>query len=430
MAPYEKEVSAFVERFYREKWREVVLVLTRRFGTGALHDIENAVQGAMVKALEAWPRDGLPINPGGWILVAARNALIDRARHGVVARDKGADVRDALYATEADHRSKYGPPWDGPLWAGPMEDEVLKMILVCCHPRLTARESVAITLRLICGLGVPEIAHSLLIGEAALAKLLSRAKAKIRDRPIPFELPVETDLAARLDRALQILYLLFNEGYAAQVGTLAIRAELCREAQRLTGLLLESRMAEQSRLWALASLMAFQAARLPARVGDDGQLLRLAEQDRALWDRDGLALGFTFLERSMCGKQRSRYHLEAAIAASHALAPSFEATDWTAILGYYDDLLVLAPSPVVALNRSVAVLMTEGPEAAIAILDGLQDQGGLARNHLLPALLGDFHRRAGRPECAAAHYRSALALTGHAPQRAFLETQMAGCSIT
>ena len=424
MAPHDREVRAFVERFYREKWREVVLVLTRRFGTGALHDIESAVQTAMVKALEAWPQDGLPVNPGGWILTVARNSLIDRVRHGALTRDKRPQVEAALYATGEDHRSN-----DGPLWAGPMEDEVLKMILVCCHPRLGARESAAITLRLVCGLGVPEIARSLLTSDTALTKLLSRAKARIRERPIPFDLPAEGELTARLDRALQVLYLLFNEGYAAQVGELATRGELCREAQRLVGLLLESRMAEQSRVWALAALMAFQGARLPARVGADGQLLRLAEQDRGLWDQDGLALGFTFLERSMRGNERSRYHLEAAIAACHAVAPSYEATDWPAILGFYDDLMALAPSPVVALNRAVAVLMVEGPAPAIAILEELEAAGGLARNHLLPALLGDFHRRAGQAERAADYYRRALALTGNAPQRQFLETQMAGCSI-
>ena len=419
MSSAEESVRLFVDRFFREKWRDIIVVLTRRFGTDNLEEIENAVQSAMVKALDSWPIAGIPDNPGGWIFAVAKNQMLDRLRHLSHASQNVSAVADTLY----------GETGGEPDWAGPLEDDTLRMILVCCHPSLKERESIAITLRLICGLGSHEIAGGLLMSEEAARKLLSRTKAKIRERRFPFELPEKEEQAARLDRVLQIVYLLFNEGYAARSGDDLVRSDLCEEALRLADLLLQSQMAAAGRLWALAALIAFQASRLPARVAEDGRLLRLHEQDRARWDRKRIGLGFRFLEQSMKSTERTRYHLEAAIAACHASAASYDETDWLQILAFYDDLMDLAPSPVVELNRSVAVMMTEGPEQGLSILSRLEADSALRGSYLLPALQGDFEARAGRPSAAADHYRKALDRIETGPIRRFLADQITACSI-
>jgi RNA polymerase sigma-70 factor (ECF subfamily) len=399
--PDEASVKLFVDAFFREKWRDIIVVLTRRFGPQHLDDIENAVQTAMVRALDTWPLAGIPDNPGGWIFTVAKNHMLDRLRKLKRAADR----------------------------AGPLEDDTLRMILVCCHPRLTARESIAITLRLICGLGTQDIAGALLIGDDAARKLLYRTKDKIRRRRFPFELPEPDEQAARLNRVLQIIYLQFNEGYAARTGDDLTRNDLCAEAQRLADLLLRSQMAEKGSVWALAALMAFQASRLPARVDGEGRLLRLQEQDRPRWDRRQIALGFDLLDQSMSSSERSRYHLEAAIAACHAAAETYDDTDWPRIRGFYDDLMALVPSPVVELNRSVAVMMTDGPAAGLTVLQTLEDAPALKDSYLLPALQGDFEARAGRPDLAERHYRDALDKSENSPVRAFLADQISACSI-
>lgn len=417
--PDEASVKLFVDAFFREKWRDVIVVLTRRFGPQHLDDIENAVQTAMVRALDTWPLAGIPDNPGGWIFTVAKNHMLDRLRKAKLAAESVPAVTDRLYSDES----------DTPEWAGPLEDDTLRMILVCCHPRLTARESIAITLRLICGLGTHDVAGGLLIADAAARKLLYRTKEKIRGSRFSFELPEPDEQAARLDRVLQIVYLLFNEGYAARTGDDLTRNDLCAEAQRLADLLLRSQMAQEGRVWALAALMAFQASRLPARVDGEGRLLRLQEQDRSRWDRRQIALGFRFLDQSMSGESRSRYHIEAAIAACHAAASTYDDTDWRRIRGFYDDLMTVAPSPVVELNRSVAVMMTEGPAAGLNVLQTLEDAPALRDSYLLPALQGDFEARAGRPDVAAAYYRTALDKSENSPVRAFLADQISACSI-
>lgn len=413
------EVSATVERCFRESWREMVLVLTRRFGTGRLDAIENALQTAMMRALDTWPVKGVPENPVGWFIKVARNALIDAVRRGTTAGGLQEDVRAALYAQAS---------WE-PADAEPLEDDALKMMMVCAHPSLGPRDTVVITLRIICGLTNAEIARGLLAGEEAIKKQLTRTKQKIRDLRIDFELPPADEREERLERILQCLYLLFNEGYAAYSGENLIRQDLCAEAERLADLLLRSSLADKSKVWALAALLAFQASRHRARSDGEGRLVRLSDQDRGLWDRKKIAYGIECLTRSMTGGARSRYHLEAAIAACHAAAPAYEATDWTQIREFYDHLALLAPSPVVELNRSVAVLMTEGPEAAIEILAGLDRAGHLKDMYLLPALLGDYHQRAGRPEAAKAFYERALSLTHSTPVQQFLVGQTEACML-
>jgi RNA polymerase sigma-70 factor (ECF subfamily) len=304
------------------------------------------------------------------------------------------------------------------------------MILVCCHPRLKARESVAITLRYICGLKPPDIAGVLLLTEVGARKLLTRTKDKIRNRPIPFELPESDARKERLARVLQIIYLLFAEGYAANAGDQLVRQDLCEEAIRLCDLLQKTEdTATDGRVWALAALMRFQAARLPARSDATGHLVLLAEQDRRLWDQRQISEAFACLSRAIEGTQRSRYHLEAAIAACHATAADYEHTDWPRILSFYDDLALLAPSPVVALNRAVAVMMIDGPEVALEQLRPLEADRKLNHYPLLTSVLADFHRRAGHINQAEDYYRHALELTKNLPLKRFLSDQLNSLSI-
>lgn len=409
-----QDPNRLVEVFFKEKWRDAIVVLTRRFGPQHLDEIENAVQTAMLRALDSWRSGGQPRNPGGWIVTVAKNELIDRFRHRALVARRSDDVSELFPTIEPEPQ----------LWSGPLEDEVLKMIFVCCHPALSARGSIAVTLRLICGLGVREIAKALLTTEDAAKKLLVRTKSKIRERGLPFEIPDHSEIESRRERALHVIYLLFNEGYAAHTGEELIRAELCQEARRLVDLLLRSRIGQDGPVWGLAALIALQSSRLPARVDSSGRLLRLEEQDRGRWDRVLIEEGFAFLERSMAGAETSKYHLEAAIAACHAIAPSYEATDWLRIREFYDDLAALAPSPVVELNRSVAVMMTEGPRAGIALLERIQAEGSLANSHLLPALLADFHLRAQHDGQATRYFERALTLTENLPAKRFLQDQI------
>lgn len=412
------DLGPLAEHLFRDRWRDVIAALARRFGSGRLEEIEDAVQGAFLKALDRWALGGVPENPGGWIYTVARNALLDRLR-----REGRAVPIDGWELPETAERDEEAP------WVGPLADDVLRMVLVCAHPRLKPRESLAVTLRLVCGLGLHEIASALLIGDEAAHKLLTRTKAKIREARLPLDPPDRSEQARRLDRVLQLVYLLFNEGYSAHTGEELLRPELCREAERLLDLLLESEAAEDGRVWALAALVAFQGSRLPARVAEDGRPRRLGEQDRTLWDRGRIARGFAFLERSIEDCRRSRYHLEAAIAACHAAAPSYEETDWPRILELYDDLSALVPSSIVALNRAVALSMVRGPEAAIMELERLGSDRSLAHSYLLPTVLGDVCRRAGRQGEAATHYSRARRLARNGSVRRFIEDRLADISI-
>ncbi len=394
-------------------------MLTRKFGAHRLEDIENSLQTAFERALSIWPQQGVPPNPVAWSITVAQNLMIDIGRKQSLVDSKAPDVVDALYPPTAEE----------PLWAGPLNDDVLKMMLVCAHPSLRPRDAIVITLRIICNLGIEEISKGLLSTPAAVKKRLTRAKQKIRDLRISFDLPPPEQLDQRLDRTLQCIYLLYNEGYSAYIGDNLIRKDLCAEGERLTALLLQSTLEDKGKIWALAALLAFQSSRLEARTDSEGRLIRLADQDRSAWDQEKIAAGLVALGHSMKSADRSRYHLEAAIAACHAVAKTYADTDWHQIREYYDDLAHLFPSPVVDLNRSVAIMMTDGPEAAIEKLDAVDDSGKLADMYLLPALLGDFHRRAGRDEKAAHYYQRALHLAQTEPVQQFLLGQLEVCTL-
>ena len=414
------DIAAAIERCFRKDRAEIVETLSGVFGPRRHDDIENAVQSAAETALSAWHRNGIPDNPIAWFIAVARNRLVDMTRHEAMAIAKAGEAAAALAPDIPDE----------PTPTGPLEDDVLKMMLVCSHPLLSAKESAVITLRLVCNLGTEEIVKGLLSTTAAIKKTLQRAKQTIRDRDISFELPPPGELDARLDRVLQCLYLLFNEGYAAYVGDSLIRRELCVETERLVSLLLKSSLTDKGRIWALAALFAFQSSRSDARTDSAGRLLRLADQDRSRWDRDKISYGFTALGRSMQSDAPSRYHLEAGIAGYHAAAATYDQTDWHRIRELYDDLAEVVPSPVIELNRSVAILMTEGAEAAIAHLAPIESSGELKDMYLLPALLGDFHRRAGDAAAAKRYYTKAFSLSATKPVQDHLLGQIEECAVS
>ena len=396
----------------------MVIGLTRRFGPSYLDLIENSVQDAMLRAMETWPGRGVPEEPTAWIRRVAQNLMIDRLRRDTAFRRK----QDAIEASLYENQVPAGPISE------PQDDDVLRMMLVCCHPHLTPRARVALVLRHICGFGVGQIARALLSTEAGIRKSLTRAKQAIRDEGLRFDWPEDAALEAGLESVLDSLYLLFNEGYLAHDGDDLVRRELCGEAIRVVDLILACRLEEPGRVRALAALLHLQASRLAARSDASGRLLTLAEQNRGLWDQALIKRGIHLLGLSMTGARPTAYHLQAAIAACHALAPSYQETDWPRILSLYDDLLRALPSPIVALNRAVAVTMTEGPSAGLAVLDRLEGQRALRGNHLLPALKADFLRRAGRIEAAAPCYAEALKLATNRRERRFLRERLSACT--
>jgi RNA polymerase sigma-70 factor (ECF subfamily) len=400
-----------VDAVYRSDSRQIFATLVRLLGDFDL--AEEALHEAFTAALEQWPRDGVPANPRAWLVSTGRFKAIDAIRRRKRLEPLPDDLDERL-AADADDPAA----WDDQS----VKDDRLRLIFTCCHPALSLDAQVAMTLREVCGLTTEEVARAFLTAAPTLAQRIVRAKAKIRNARIPYEIPSATELPDRLDAVLRVIYLVFNEGYSASSGGSLTRSDLSGDAIRV-GKLLVNLLPEPEGLGLLA-LMLLQESRRGARTSPSGDLVLLENQDRSLWNREQIAEGSALVERALAAPQIGAYAIQAAIAAVHANAPSAAATDWAQIVALYDLLERAEPSPVVGLNRAVAIAMRDGPAAGLALIDAILGRGDLSDYHLAHAARADLCRRLGRTEEARASYERALSLTQQEPERRFLERRL------
>jgi RNA polymerase sigma-70 factor (ECF subfamily) len=405
------EARQTVEAVYRAESRRVLATLIRLLGD--FDRAEEALHDAFMAAVERWPRDGVPDNPRAWLVSTGRFKAIDAMR-----RRARFDAALGELATQIEVATSDASAWDDDT----VEDDRLRLIFTCCHPALTPDAQVALTLREVCGLTTEEIAHAFLTSPSTVAQRIVRAKAKIRDARIPYQVPARADIPARLDTVLHVVYLVFNEGYSASAGQSLTRHDLSAEALRLGRLLVE--LLPEAEVVGLLALMLLHESRRAARTTESGELVLLNEQDRTRWNRDQIAEGFALVERALTGRRFGPYTLQAAIAAVHAEAKTSVDTDWEQIVGLYDVLLRADPSPVIELNRAAAIAMRDGPAAGLAKVDEILARGDLDDYHLAHSARADLCRRLGRLADARASYERALVLTRQEPERRFLEKRL------
>jgi RNA polymerase sigma-70 factor (ECF subfamily) len=413
------EVTQVVEHCFRHESGKIISTLTRIFGIEHINRAEDLVQETLARALQTWPYYGIPQNPAAWITQVAKNLALDLIRREKIFHNKETEI-----ARSMDQDSTNAIAENALIGEKELTDDRLRMMFVCCHPVLPREAHVALALKTLCGFSAGEIARAFLTSEAAIAKRLTRAKQKIRDVRVPFEIPAGEELAQRLDGVLQTLYLLFNEGYKASTGDQLIKEALCHEAIRLGGLLGEHPAGNRSRTHALLALMLLNGARLKARLDQDGNILRLKEQTRSTWDQAMIARGLFHLMQSMAGDEISEYHLQAGIAACHCAAKDYASTDWPQILSLYDRLVEMNDSAVILLNRAVALANVHGPKAGIEAVQAIQNRQELTSYYLLYAVLGEFEADLNNKEAAGNYFRKSLELTTIKSEQIFMSKKL------
>ncbi|MEP6670387.1 MAG: sigma-70 family RNA polymerase sigma factor [Chthoniobacter sp.] len=416
----EADVPQLTEHLFRQESGKLVSVLTGIFGADRLQMAEDVVQEALVRAMQTWPYQGVPKNPAAWLMQTAKHLALDLVRREKRFHEKQPEII-------AQVEGQAGDAEDPPSLDGEIKDDRLRLMFTCCHPLIPPDSQAALSLKTLCGLGTTEIAAAFLTTEAAIAKRLTRARQRIQEQKIPFEIPCGPELASRLDGVRQTLLLLFNEGYKASSGETLVREDICAEAIRLTTLLAEHPAGNQPRTHALLALMLLNGARLPARVDSDGNILRLKEQNRSLWNREMIARGIMHLGRSAAGDELSEYHLHAGIAACHDTAADDASTDWRQILALYDRLAAMDDSPVIALNRAVAVANVHGPAQGLKAVQAISGRAELSSYYLLYAVLGEFESQLDNDLVAASHFHRAAQLADLKSEQAFLAQRLRDC---
>jgi RNA polymerase sigma factor (sigma-70 family) len=416
-------VTDSIEHLFRRESGRIVATTARIFGVQNLDLAEDVMQEAFCRALEVWKFRGMPENAAAWLMVTARNCALDVVRREHTVRRFAPELSNLLQSEWA-----LGPAVEELFASGEIKDDLLRMMFSCCHPRLAETAQVALILHILCGFSVDEVASAFISGHAAMEKRITRAKKVLARSGKLFDVTAPGEFSARLPVVESALYLLFNEGYHGASPDSVVRAELCGEAMRLTRVLLEHPLGETPATYALASLMCLHAARLPTRLDPYGNLFALLDQDRSRWDRELIGEGLALLERSASGTEISRYHIEAAIASLHATAPDSEATDWRQIVTLYDALMAIHPSPVVALNRAIAIAQHEGPERGLSEIARIADRDRLSAYPFLPAAIGELELRRGSFKIARDYFCSARDLARNPMERRFLDQRVHTCA--
>jgi RNA polymerase sigma factor (sigma-70 family) len=413
---------ALDDHLFRHEAGRMVAALTRIFGVHNLALAEDVVQDAFCRALEVWKFRGVPDSPSAWLMATAKNRALD-----VLRRQRTAQTFAPELGRLIESEWTLAPAVEELFTADAIQDGLLRMMFSCCHPGLSEEAQVALILNILCGFSVDEVANAFVSSHAAIEKRIPRAKKVLAGSKRLFDTAAPADFSARLPAVQRALYLLFNEGYHGASPASAVRFELCHEAMRLAALLLQHPRGATPASYALSALMCLSAARLPARIDAAGNLRSLFEQDRSLWDRKLRAEGLKLLELSATGSELSEYHVEAAIAAAHAATPRAEDTNWAAIVSLYDKLMTLQPSPIVALNRAIAIAQRDGPERGLAAIDAIADRNRLSAYPFYPAARGELELKRGSYETARAHFQAAVALARNPMERQFLQHRMAAC---